>query len=279
MSCRPSRPRMARSCPGRSNCSVCSARLPCRPRVPAIELRANVVEKAPALGSERSLRILSTAGRTVTRHIHTKRAKTAFSITRRPHGLPFTSADGTAKPRHACASCASNATFGAAFAAGDFGDLCHERSMGQRGHVVSLVQWTRELHYWWLPLQRRAHGASRCVHTLPHGLVWRRLARRHVDGPRMDLQQLHFVWMVWGREIRCDANASNASCSSQTTVVSTIAAAPTQAAAPKPRAPFASLASRTTSCASLAAQLASAAHPATSATSATSIAARATSLP
>ena len=60
----------------------------------------------------------------------------------RARAVPFTSAVGTAKPRHACASCSSNTTFGAAFAAcascssnttfiaafaaGGFGDLCHE---------------------------------------------------------------------------------------------------------------------------------------------------------
>lgn len=97
-----------------------------------------------------------------------------------------------------------------------------------------------------------------------------------MDGPRMDLQQLHCVWPVRGRELRCDANASDASCGAQTTFVATVAATPTQTATAEPRAPFTSLASRTTSCASFTAQHATTAHPATSATA---VAARVTSLP
>ena len=97
-----------------------------------------------------------------------------------------------------------------------------------------------------------------------------------MDGPRMDIQQLHCVWPVRGRELRCDANASDASFVAQTTFVATVAATPTQTATAEPRAPFTSLASRTTSCASFTAQHATTAHPATSATA---VAARATSLP
>ena len=98
-----------------------------------------------------------------------------------------------------------------------------------------------------------------------------------MGGPRMDIQQLcNGVGLVRGSELRCDADAFRTSQCSKTTVVATIAAAPTPAAASKPRAPFAPLTSHTTSCASFTAQHAAAAHPATSATS---VAARATSLP
>lgn len=169
----------------------------------------------------------------------------------------------TAKPIPSCASCTSHATFGATFAADIFGDLRHGRSMERRGVVVALLYWTRELHYWWIKLQQRAHGAGWHVHAFPHGLVWRRLARRHMDSPRMDLQQLHSAWLICERELRCDGNAG-------------VAATSTQAATAKPRTFCAPLASRNTSCAPFAAQCPLAAHPATSATS---VAARATSLP
>ena len=98
-----------------------------------------------------------------------------------------------------------------------------------------------------------------------------------MGSPWMDVQQLYNgVGLVPGSELRRDADAFRTPQCSKATVVATIAAAPTPAAASKPRAPFAPHTSHTTSCASFTAQHAAAAHPATSATS---VAARATNLP
>ena len=164
-----------------------------------IELRANVVGQerhlGKALGSDRSLRMLSRdliapldAGNfantaPITGGDHPLHPHDWMGGARRGARLYFRCRARTAPFTSAAGACSSNT-------AGDFGDLCHKRSIQRRGQLVALVRWTREPHCWRLPLQQGAHGTGRCVHALPYGLVRRRLARRHMGGPRMDVQPL-----------------------------------------------------------------------------------------